>query len=118
MTLLAGQPQEVAEILAGVVAALTIWSELADYSGKSARSLSLAADLSHLATAMHALWVGLDELNADEAEQAWRELDARATEMTRHVPAELLEYPSLQDQAEEETYGYWDQEQGAAVAKL
>lgn len=118
VTLLAGLPLEVAEVLALIVAALTIWSELADYSGKSASSLSLASDLSHLASEMRALWIRLDELDADEAERTWRQLETRATEMTRHIPADLLEYPSLQDQAEEETYGYWEESQNAAVAKM
>ncbi len=115
--LLAGVPVVVAQVLALVVAALAIWNELADYSAKSSRSLDIAADLSHLATEMHDLWIRLEQLEAGDARQAWRELDARATEVTRHVPAELLKYRALQDRAEDETYGYWAQAQvGTAKA--
>ena len=117
VALLAGLPMAVAQVLALVVAALAIWAELADYSGKSARSLDLAADMSHLAAEMRSLWISLDDLEAGEAQQAWRELDARAAEATRHVPAELLGYRSLQDRAEDETYGYWAEGQGAAIAE-
>ena len=117
VVLLAGLPIPVAQVLALTVAALAIWTHLADYSGKSARSLDLAVDLGHLATEMRALWFRLDEVEAGEVEQAWRALDARATEATRHVPAELLGYRLLQDRAEDETYGYWTGGQVSAVAE-
>lgn len=107
VALLTGLPLVVAQVLALAVAALTVWLELADYSSKSARSLGVAADLSQLAAEMHALWINLDELEDGEAQRAWRELDARAAEITRHVPADLLRHHSLQDRAEDETYGYW-----------
>ena len=117
VALLAGLPMVFAQVLALLVAALTIWTELADYSGKSAWSLDLAAELSHLAAEMRSLWMSLDELEPGEAQQAWRELDARAAELTRHVPAELLGYRSLQDRAENETYVYWTEGQAAAIAE-
>ena len=107
LALLTGLPLAVGQVLALVVVVLTVWMELTDYSSKSARSLGVAADLNQLATEMHALWISLDELEADQAQQAWRELDARAAEVTRHVPTELLKHRSLQDRAEDETYGYW-----------
>ena len=107
VALLAGLPLGVARALALLVAALAIWSELADYSRKSARSLDLASNLGLLAVEMRGLWFGLDELAAEEAARAWRELNERATEVTRHVPPDLLGYRSLQDRAEDETYGYW-----------
>ena len=117
VVLLAGLPIPVAQVLALTVAALAIWTHLADYSGKSARSLDLAVDLGHLATEMRALWFRLDDVEAGEVERAWRALDARATEATRHVPVELLGYRSLQDRAEDETYGYWTGGQVSAVAE-
>ena len=92
-------------------------SELAGYSIKSARSLGLAADLGHLAAEMHVLWIRLDDLDPDEVQQSWRELNARAAEVTRQVPAGLLKFHSLQDRAEDETYGYWAEGQGSAVAQ-
>lgn len=117
LALLAGLPLVVGQAVALAVAALTIWLELADYSSKSARSLGVAADLGQLASEMHALWISLDELEAGEARRAWLELDARAAEVTRHVPAELLKHHSLQDRAEDETYGYWAAGQADAVAE-
>ncbi len=105
--LLAGVPLVVAQVLALVVAALTVWLELSDYSGKSARSRDLAAELGHLSREMRALWYRLDELDGAEAERAWRELDSRATEVTRHVPSDLFGYRALQERAEVETYEYW-----------
>lgn len=115
--LLADPPIPMAQVLALTVAALAIWTHLADYSGKSARSLDLAVDLGCLATEMRALWFRLDEVEAGEVEQAWRALDARAAEATRHVSAELLGYRSLQDRAEDETYRYWTGVQVSAVAE-
>ena len=114
--LLAGVPMMVAQVLALVVAALTVWMELADYSGKSARSRDLAAELGHLSREMRALWYRLDELDGAAAEQAWRELDSRATEVTRHVPSELFGYRALQDRAEDETYQYWAGSASVAAA--
>ena len=117
VVLFSGLSLEVARVLALAVAAATVWAELADYSGKSARSLGTASDLSHLATEMRALWFRLDEMEAAAAERIWRDLDARATEATRHVPAALLGYRSLQERAEEETYGYWTGWHRAAAAE-
>ncbi|MDE0626280.1 MAG: hypothetical protein OXH99_07775 [Bryobacterales bacterium] len=117
LALLAGLPLVAGQVLALVVAALVFWLELAGYSSKSARSLGVAADLGQLASEMHALWINLDELEGDEAQRAWRELDARAAEVTRHVPADLLRHHSLQDRAEDETYGYWAAGQDSAGAE-
>ena len=115
VALLAGLPLGVARALAVLAAALAIWSELADYSRKSARSLDIASNLGLVAVEMRALWFGLDDLAAEEAERAWRELNERATAVTRHVPADLLGHRSLQDRAEDETYGYWAGTESARV---
>lgn len=115
--LLAGLSLEVARVLALIVVAVTVWAELADYSGRSSRSLDVAADLGQLSTEMRALWFRVDEIDAGEAESAWLELDARATEVTRHVPPDLLGHRALQDRAEDETYGYWTGSQRIAGAE-
>ena len=70
VVLLAGLCLEIGQVLALIVAPLKIWSELVDYWGKSARSLDLGSDLSHLATNMLVLWFRLDALEAGAAEQA------------------------------------------------
>ena len=117
VVLLAGLPVVIGQVLALLVVGLAIWQELAGYSIKSARSLGLAADLGHLAAEMHVLWIRLDDLDPDEVQQSWRELNARAAEVTRQVPAGLLKFHSLQDRAEDQTYGYWAEGQGSAVAQ-
>lgn len=115
--LLFGLPPEIALFPALAVVLLTIWSELADYSAKSSLCLDLAADLGHLSTEMRALWFGMDELDAEAAESAWRELEARVSEATRRVPADLLGHSGLQDRAEDETYAYWTAAQHATGAE-
>ena len=106
--LLAGLPLDVARVLALAVVVLTVWAELADYSTKSILCRDVAADLGHLATEMQTLWFRIDEMESGEAESAWRELNQRATEVTRGVPPILLGHRALQDRAETETYGYWE----------
>ena len=115
-TLLAGLPLTVSQALALLVVALTVWTELADYKGKSARSLEVATKLGHLAAEMRALWLDLPQIDARAARSAWRDLEARATEATRHIPAGLLGHHSLQDRAEDETYSYWSARSGTALA--
>ena len=112
IALLVALPLVVGQVLVLLAAGLTIWTASADYLAKVARAVSLATNLSHAAREIHSLWAGLDELGADEARQAWKDLDARVAEVTRDVPPELLGYRSLQDRADEETYRHWS---GAAA---
>ena len=115
--LLFGLPPEIAQFPALAVVALTNWSELADYSAKSSLCLDLAADLRHLSSEMRVLWFGIDELDAEAAEGTRRELEARASETTRRVPADQLGHSGLQDRAEDETYAYWTAAQHATGAE-
>lgn len=106
IVLLAEMPTIVGQILAVAVAVLAVWLRLADYSRRSSQSLEFAADLGKLSNEMHALWLNLDDMDNADIEREWREIDRRATEATRHVPGNLLSYPSLQEKAEDETYRF------------
>lgn len=100
-------PREVAVGLTVLVAALTVWSELADYSNKSAKSSAVATDLGRLASEMRTLWARIDERPAEEVERDWQKLEQQAELTTGQLPADLFHYWRLQDKAEAEAYGYY-----------
>lgn len=97
----------VGKLLAVTVACLSVWSALSRYGERSAMSASIALEFGRLGTEVHRLWLKVDELDDDQVERLWSDLDLRAADATRWAPSNLLGYERLQDASEKETYEYW-----------
>ena len=116
LVLLAGWPV-FGKVVAVVVAALSIWLALTDYSNLATISVSLAVELGHASREMYALWMKVDDLSDEDVEEQWAEIDKRATDITRWVPNGLLGFEEIQDKAEHEAYAYWSQGAGAPTVQ-
>ena len=114
-SLLLGAPDWVAELLAGAVAAVAVWTSYYDHASKAALMEAASVSCADLALCWRDLWARLDGL--DEAD-AWREIQSlkrREEAATARIPAHLVADRCLNERCAEDAYAVLGTEYAVAT---
>lgn len=114
-SLLLGAPDWVAELLAGAVAAVAVWTSYYGYASKAALMEAAGASCADLALSWRDLWARLDGLDDADARREIQSLKRREEAATARVPVHLAADTHLNERCAKDAYAVLGAEYSVAT---